>query len=78
MEVIPPRNPLPKRYSAMEVGEVGVVLQPHMVEAKRHAETAYGRGVMQMILRSCNPHLPHPTSQKALKQAEFARWGSGS
>jgi hypothetical protein len=74
--VIPSRNPLSKRYSAMEVGEVGIAKQPHTVEAQRHAQTAYGRGVMQMILSTCNPHLPHPTPNKALKQAEIARWGS--
>jgi hypothetical protein len=38
--IIPPRNPLSKRHSAMEVGEVEVVRQPHTVEAQRHAETA--------------------------------------
>jgi hypothetical protein len=36
--IIPPRNPLSKRYSSMEVGEVGIVLQLHTVEAQRHAE----------------------------------------
>ena len=38
--VILPRNPLSKRYSAMEVGEVGVKRQPHTVEEQRHAEMA--------------------------------------
>jgi hypothetical protein len=36
--VILARNPLSKRYSAIEVGEVGVKRQPHMVDAHRHAE----------------------------------------
>jgi hypothetical protein len=40
VRIIPPRNPLSKRYSAMEVGEVGVVKLQHTVEAQRHAEPA--------------------------------------
>ena len=37
--IVLPRNPVFKRYSAMEVGEVGIKQQPHRVEAQRHAET---------------------------------------
>ena len=38
MGVIPPRNPLSKRYSAMKVGEVGVVQQIGKVMTEQKGE----------------------------------------
>jgi hypothetical protein len=75
--VISPRNPVSKRYSAMEVGEVG--LYDNRIRWRRRGMLRRCKTprIRAVDLRLVDPHLPHPTSQKPLKQAEFARWGSG-